>query len=93
MREIIWKTVLPLSDVNTIQVPKGAKFLTVQVQPQIGICVWYRFDRASETDLVSRGIAIIGTGNQYDPANLGDYLGTFQIAGGNLVFHAFESRR
>jgi hypothetical protein len=38
---------------------------------------------------VARGISIYGTGHPVSGAPK-TYIGTFQIAGGDLVFHAFD---
>lgn len=84
----IWKFTLNLQDRQTIQVPKGAQLLTVQLQfelPQL----WALVDEntpASGCEWLS--IAIYGTGNPM-PHSPGRYLATFQQAGGAIVWHAF----
>ena len=82
----IWKWTLNMTDVQTVEMPAGAKPLTVQLQggmPQL----WALCDERSPVE--PRLIAIYGTGNPM-PANPGRYISTFQMAGGSLVFHAFE---
>lgn len=83
----IWKWTLALKDVQTLELPVGAGILSVQVQgdmPQL----WALCDNATVLK-EKRHIAIYGTGNQM-PDEPGDYIATFQMHGGALVFHAFE---
>ena len=82
----IWKFELAITDLQTVLMPKGAKLLDVQVQNE-RCCLWALCDENAPK--VERRIAIYGTGYQV----LGDtleYIGTFQMQGGSLVFHAFE---
>lgn len=82
----IWKWKLAMVDEQTIDVPEGARLLTVQIQdgaPQI----WALHDERSPK--CQRRIAIYGTGNPI-PDDPGDYIATFQMSKGALVFHAFE---
>ena len=82
----IWKWKLEATDVQTIAVPAGAKLLDVQVRggsPNL----WSLCDETAPP--TPRRIAIYGTGNPM-PDEPGDYIATFQMHGGALVFHAFE---
>lgn len=82
----IWKWTLNMTDVQTVEMPAAAKLLTVQLQggmPQ----VWALCDERAPKE--PRHIAIYGTGNPM-PDEPGDYIATFQMHGGALVFHAFE---
>lgn len=84
----IWKWTLIPTDVQTIEVPAGAKLLDVQIQcdmPQL----WALCDESAPKE--PRRIAIYGTGNPM-PDEPGEYIATFQMHGGALVFHAFELR-
>lgn len=83
----IWKWTLAVTDVQAFDMPKGAKILSVQVQggmPQL----WAYVDPTEPR--VTRTIRIIGTGHPII-THPGDYIGTFQMGGGALVFHVFES--
>jgi hypothetical protein len=80
----IFKYPLRVDDRQTVQLPKGAELLTVQTQHG-SPCLWALVDEAAETE--SRVILMHGTGHPI--SCLGKYLGTFQLDGGNLVFHAF----
>lgn len=86
----VYKYPLILDDWQDIDLPVGARSLAVQMQhgvPQL----WALVDPAAP--LVPRRFRIAGTGH---PINLGadgtrlDYIGTFQLQAGALVFHLFE---
>jgi hypothetical protein len=82
----IWKWTLDLSDVQPVIIPKGAKLLSVQMQgdtPQL----WVLCDEKADKE--RRHIAIYGTGTPL-PDEPGEFISTFQLHGGALVFHAFE---
>lgn len=82
----IWKWPLMITDRQTIEMPSGAKMLTVQMQgerPQL----WALCDETNP--LTERKIAIYGTGNPV-PDEPGQYIATFQSHGGLLVWHVFE---
>ena len=84
----IWKYPLGLNDRQALTMPPGAKLLTVQAQGEYGACLWALVDERLP-DAETRTIAIYGTGTPI-PDEPGDYIATFQIMGGELVFHAFE---
>jgi hypothetical protein len=82
----IWKTTLNVTDVQAVEFPEGAKLLTVQMQherPQL----WALVDE--NAPIRARQVAIYGTGNPI-PNEPGEYIATFQMHGGSLVFHVFE---
>jgi len=84
MMKTIWKYALDFQTI--VDIPKGAKVLTVQEQrgdPQL----WAIVDPDAETE--KRTFIIYGTGHNM-PDDPGEYVGTFQQLGGNLVFHVFE---
>lgn len=88
MMKSIWKFPLAVNDKQAIQMPKGAKILTVQVQGDGGLpCIWALCD--TEAPLENRLIAMFGTGHQA-PEGAADYIGTFQLHNGEFVFHVFE---
>lgn len=81
----IFKYPLWVDERQTVQLPKGAELLTVQVQhgsPHLWALIP---NEAAETE--SRVILMYGTGHPI--SCLGKYPGTFQLDGGGLVFHAF----
>jgi hypothetical protein len=84
----IWKAEIVIDDLQYITVPKGAKFLAAQPQHQ-NIALWYLCDPNAEKE--RRSIIMRGTGHHIDGelAEHLEYIDTFQIAGGDLVFHVF----
>lgn len=82
----IWKWPLAVTDRQFLGVPAGAQALTVQVQGGL-LKLWALVD--PDQPEVRKEIRIIGTGHAI-PADPGRYIGTFQMHGGGLVFHAFE---
>ena len=82
----IWKWTLELTDVQTIEVPAGAKLLSTQAQQDV-IQLWALCDENAPKE--PRRIALYGTGNPM-PDDVGEYISTFQMHNGHLVLHAFE---
>jgi len=84
----IYKWMLDILDRQTVMMPRGAKLLDVQVQNATP-CLWALCEPLAPKE--SRCIAIYGTGRLLvgDP---GEYIASFQLSGGALVFHAFEIR-
>lgn len=84
----IYKYQLPLGDTVTIEMPREAQALAVQVQSGSPY-IWALVDPDAPKEL--RQFKVFGTGHmipQEDPLH---YLGTFQLDDGNFVFHVFES--
>jgi hypothetical protein len=86
----IWKYPLEISDVQSVSLPLGAEVLTVQTQGG-NACIWALVD-PKETRKEIRKVRIFGTGHNIE-GDAGQYVGTFQIANGRLVFHVFVGRR
>lgn len=82
----IWKFPLDITDRQTLAMPEGAKMLDVQMQGDT-CCLWAMCDQNAPMRV--REVAIYGTGNPM-PNDPGEYVATFQMHGGALVFHAFE---
>lgn len=85
----IWKYSLRTIDRQTLQVPAGAKILTVQVQrgePYLWALVDPAADHPSNIN-----IAVFGTGHNI-PDDIGEYIGTFQLLNSELIFHVFKER-
>lgn len=103
MTRTIWKFPLLAADSQIVKMPKGAKILSVDVQygnPHI----WALVDpNASGRD---RLIFMHGTGHVFEPppraaqlrrhpdedtsAGSFDFVGTYMLLGGDLVFHVFD---
>lgn len=84
----IWK--FPLSpDKLTIEMPRGAKVLSVAVQDEV-ICVWALVD--TEAALVKRRFYVLGTGHDASAVTsqiVCLHVGIVLMDGGSLVFHVF----
>lgn len=84
----IWKYPIPITDKFTLDMPKGAKIISLQVQ--LGApCVWAIVD----PDLMEkeREFVMLGTGMDL-PDYPVEFIGTFQVDNSRLVFHVFEVR-
>jgi hypothetical protein len=86
--QTVWKFEVPFpgTDVFEIEIPKGAKILTVQLQdgsPKI----WVLVDTFNVD--VSRKFKVVGTGYKIRDKII-EYIGTFQIVEYGLVYHLFE---
>lgn len=83
----IWKFPLSMIDSQSILMPEGAQVLAVQVQGGVP-CLWALVD--TEAPQVSQTVRIHGTGHRCDDTlDRHNYLGTFQLERGALVFHVF----
>jgi hypothetical protein len=82
----IWKYPLQIGR-NTIQMPAGARVLTVQSQAGTP-CLWALVFPHQEQE--ARVFDLYGTGHPM-PANCGEYVGTVQDYGGQLIWHIFDS--
>lgn len=86
----IYKYTIPVEDSFSLELPQGAKILTVQEQhgkPQI----WALADQGSPTEI--REFCVVGTGHPIDEDEVTlDYIETFQLFGGNFIGHLFEIR-
>lgn len=88
MKKTVWKYPLMVTDEQYIEAPANAHLLTVQWQHTMP-CIWALVDPTNP--LERRKILITGTGHEReDLAGFVNYIGTFQINGGLLVFHVFE---
>lgn len=84
----IYKYPLQVTDYQEVQIPWDAQLLSVQVQNGTP-CLWALVETTRQKERVV--IDIYGTGNPIE-ADLHerDFIDTFQMHGGSLVFHAFR---
>ena len=82
----IYKYPLIIGD-QDIEMPKGAQILTVQVQNDMP-CLWALVAPSNPPEL--KRITVAGTGHNIFEVDLLAYVGTFQLHGGELVFHVFQ---
>lgn len=80
----VWKYVMPERDCR-IEVPKGARILSCQMQAQ-RFCLWFLIDEDQE-ETESRRFVAVWTGRDIPFADL-MYLATVQSDG--IVHHVFE---
>ena len=92
--ETIWKFELKIQDAQQIEIPKGAIILTVQIQFNTP-CLWAKVDPKAPKE--NRTIKMYRTGHPISVSKTEEfsgyettYLGTFQVDGGDYVFHVFE---
>ena len=85
----VYKYPLLLEDTQEIEMPGGSQILTVQVQRDQP-CVWALVETQSQ--LVNRTFRVAGTGHDIPYGPELDYIGTFQLQSGLLVFHVFEEK-
>jgi len=83
----IWKFPFKVQDRFELEMPGGAQILDVQVQHGQP-CIWAVVD--TEVPSVKRRFVIVGTGHSMSHYLTGwPHVGTFQEAGGALVWHLF----
>lgn len=86
----IYKYLLPITDLQGVDLPKGAKILHVGEQ-EGGISLWAQVDTEAEKE--NRVFKIVGTGH---PIAAGDrpqgltFIGTVIQRSAPLVWHIFE---
>ena len=85
----IFKYPLEITDTQFVELPLGAKILTAQMQGN-QLCLWAIVNTLPEAVKKNRRIEIIGTGNPMPTGEL-EYISTFQVHGGSLIFHVFEN--
>lgn len=85
----IWKYELPLEDIFAIGMPKDAKILCVQISLVTDKPVMYALVDP-ENEFEQREFIMRGAGHLIEDASKYQYIGTFQMKNGILVFHVFE---
>ncbi len=88
MTKQIWKYPV-IGSSFVLRMPAHSRILSVQIQqgePQM----WVLVDL--EAPCVHREFVFYGTGHPM-PDDLGEFIGTFQVKEGSLVFHLFEVRK
>jgi hypothetical protein len=83
----VYKYQIPSADEFSLYLPQGAQCLSIQVQKDTP-CLWALVDPEQPTE--ARRFRIAGTGHPIANSNALSFLGTFQVFGGDLVFHLFE---
>lgn len=86
MRREIWKYPIQVTDWFEIAMPYEAEILCCQMQIDTP-CIWALVNPDAPTEV--RKFRLAGTGHAIFESAL-TFVGTFQMAGGALVFHLFE---
>lgn len=82
----IFKYPVAINDYIEIEMPKGAQILDAQAQAEVP-CIWALVDPSQPKE--TRRFRFAGTGHPIKETNL-IHIGSFQMAGGALIFHMFE---
>lgn len=83
----VWKFPLEVIDSQELDLPQGTEPLAVQWQGS-HLCLWAIVD--PDAPKVRRTVRIYGTGHRApDDLSAAAHIGTFQMSGGALIFHAF----
>ena len=88
MKKTIWKYVLQVTDVQTVEMPVGSKILDVQMQNNT-CCLWALCNSAEGSPKEDRTFVMYGTGHPVLEDHI-TYMGTLQFSHLQLVFHLFE---
>lgn len=83
--ETIWKFPLEVADTQYIEVPRGARFLSVNTQRGTP-CIWAQVDTDKPQDSVL--VVIHGTGHNVKKPDM-KFVGTFMLHDGAFVGHVF----
>ncbi len=81
----IWKIELKPNDIQTVEMPAGARILHCREQDDVP-CIWFLCDPDVLTQ--PRRFRMYGTGHEEEV--FGQYLGTCMLRDGRLVVHVFE---
>jgi len=89
MEKTIWKFKLETTEIQEIEMPMYAEILCVQTQNEIP-CLWALVDPTAEKEI--RHFEVFGTGHpiEQDHPYRRNYIGTYQLCGGDFVLHVFE---
>ena len=85
--EKIFKYPIEVTDEQVVLLPTGAKILTIQNQGEVP-CIWALVNPTAPKDMAIT-IRIHGTGHDVPDSDSLEYISTFQMMGGRLVFHSF----
>jgi hypothetical protein len=89
--QTIWKFKVEPSESFRVSMPRGATLLDVQAQGfgvKAEVFVWALVD--SDAPEASRHLSVVGTGHDAGHIGEAEYVGTFQLGQGVLVFHLFD---
>lgn len=82
----IWKYELAITDDQYVDMPIGAKPLSVDIQNGVP-CMWVEVD--SEKTPAQVHIMTVGTGYPVSHPKTSRFIGTYQLHGGSFVGHVY----
>lgn len=85
----VYKYPLKLQDHWSLEMPIGAKILSVDNQRE-QITLWALVDASPEAPTEVRSFLIRGTGHNIDEGLNLEFIGTVLVHDGGLVWHVFE---
>lgn len=85
----IWKWTLQTIDEQTLRIPNGAEFLAIQVQ-NLRPVLWGHVEATNELENIR--LITYGTGHITRLEDGDEYLGTYQLLGGQFVGHVFKAK-
>lgn len=90
MSRSIWKYPLAVVDHQTIDMPTGARVLSVHEQHG-QLCMWAEVNANPDGPTETRHVRIKGTGHPIEQGEMigFKFLGTVLVAGGSLVWHVY----
>jgi len=83
----IWKFQLKEHGIQSIEMPHGARVLSVQVQPNTGVMVWAECDPDNAKHV--RWFNVVMTGQPFHASDW-RFIATLQLHGGEIVLHVYE---
>ena len=88
MLQSVFKYAFEVEDHFDLSMPKDADILSVQVQGEQP-CIWALVEPGAAIE--HRHFRLVGTGHPIsENIDTLEFIGTFQLRGGILVFHLFE---
>lgn len=86
----VWKYPVAM-DAFMLPMPLGAKVLSVDMQAGQGPQMWVLVD--PDAPKRTRYFFTVGTGHVHSIYDDDQFIGTFQMMGGSLIWHLFERTR
>ena len=83
----VFKYELPMGDEVRVKMPAFARVLSVGVQYE-HLFVWALVDK--DVPELHKTFRIAGTGHPIEDVDKWNFIGTVQMASGQLIFHIFE---
>lgn len=81
----IYKYAISVTDEQVIAIPDGSRILTVQRQRD-HVFIWIEID-PEEKQMRTLQVYTVATGASF--SGRGIYLGTYQLFGGDLIYHVY----